>query len=155
MTTQNDCKRSRNPMEMLSDVTCQIFRPFFVRWGLFGHFWQLLASFCPKLKIIINWPCDHKKRSQEKQKSDGYGFRWHFYVSNILSFGPNFAKNGPKGPKKTWMSKIWNFTKLGVKICDTRPKPAYGRQGLDWIVGPGNSFVVFSTWNHETTLKTM
>ena len=29
----------------------------------------------------------------------------------------------------------------------TRPKPAYGRQGLDWIVGPGYSFedVVFST----------
>ena len=28
-----------------------------------------------------------------------------------------------------------------------RPKPAYGRQGLDWIVGPGYSFVdvVFST----------
>ena len=28
---------------------------------------------------------------------------------------------------------------------NTRPKPAYGRQGLDWIVGPGYSFVVFST----------
>ena len=24
------------------------------------------------------------------------------------------------------------------------PKPAYGRQGLDWIVGPGYSFGVFS-----------
>ena len=59
----------------------------------------------------------------------------------------------------------------------TRPKPAYGWQGLDWIVGSGYSFVVFSTnktmetnqksWkltknhgnqtktmiNHETTLK--
>ena len=30
-------------------------------------------------------------------------------------------------------------------IINTRPKPAYGRQGLDWIVGPGYSFVVFST----------
>ena len=30
-------------------------------------------------------------------------------------------------------------------ITITRPKPAYGRQGLDWIVGPGYSFVVFST----------
>ena len=33
----------------------------------------------------------------------------------------------------------------------TRPKPAYGWQGLDWIVGPGYSFVVFSNqkpWNH-------
>ena len=27
----------------------------------------------------------------------------------------------------------------------TRPKAAYGRQGLDWIVPPGYSFVVFST----------
>ena len=32
-----------------------------------------------------------------------------------------------------------------VIFCDTRPKPAYGRQGLDWIVGPGYSFAVFST----------
>ena len=32
-----------------------------------------------------------------------------------------------------------------VIIIITRPKPAYGRQGLDWIVGPGCSFVVFST----------
>jgi hypothetical protein len=30
-------------------------------------------------------------------------------------------------------------------LLDTRPKPAYGRQGLDWIVGPGYSFAVFST----------
>ena len=30
-------------------------------------------------------------------------------------------------------------------IINTRPKPAYGRQGLDWIVGQGYSFVVFST----------
>ena len=26
----------------------------------------------------------------------------------------------------------------------TRPKPAYGRQGLDWIVGPGYTFGAFS-----------
>ena len=32
-----------------------------------------------------------------------------------------------------------------IIIITTRPKPAYGRQGLDWIVGPGYSFVVFST----------
>ena len=34
---------------------------------------------------------------------------------------------------------------LFAKFCNTRPKPAYGRQGLDWIVGPGSSFAVFST----------
>ena len=31
-----------------------------------------------------------------------------------------------------------------MNILQTRPKPAYGRQGLDWIVGPGYSFVVLS-----------
>ena len=31
------------------------------------------------------------------------------------------------------------------KVCRTRPKLAYGRQGLDWIVGPEYSFRVFST----------
>ena len=30
-------------------------------------------------------------------------------------------------------------------LYETRPMPANGRQGLDWIVGPGYSFVVFST----------
>ena len=32
-----------------------------------------------------------------------------------------------------------------IILLITRPKPAYGRQGLDWIIGPGYSFVVFST----------
>ena len=32
-----------------------------------------------------------------------------------------------------------------IAIIITRPKPAYSQQGLDWIVGPGHSFVVFST----------
>ena len=34
---------------------------------------------------------------------------------------------------------------LGKNFHFTRPKPAYGRQGQDWIIGPGCSFVVFST----------
>ena len=34
---------------------------------------------------------------------------------------------------------------VGNSLLQTRPKPAYGRQGLDWIIGPGYSFVVFST----------
>ena len=34
---------------------------------------------------------------------------------------------------------------INIIIITTRPKPAYGRQGLDWIVWPGYSFVVFST----------
>ena len=34
---------------------------------------------------------------------------------------------------------------MGRSFVKTRPKPAYGWQGLDWIVGPGYSFVVSST----------
>ena len=41
-----------------------------------------------------------------------------------------------------------NFTIRDILIINTRPKPAYGQQGLDWIVGPGYSFVVFSTNRH-------
>ena len=38
-----------------------------------------------------------------------------------------------------------NF-QAGVRFFKkTRPKPAYGWQGLDWIIEPGYSFVVFST----------
>ena len=33
-----------------------------------------------------------------------------------------------------------------ISFCSTRPKPAYGRQGLDWIVGPG-----YSLWCSEPT----
>ena len=44
------------------------------------------------------------------------------------------------------------------QITQTWPKPAYGRQGLDWIVGPEYSFRVFSTWkmkNQPGTMKTL
>ena len=62
--------------------------------------------------------------------------------------------------------KCINISYLSRLFVKTRPKPAYGRQGLDWIVGPRYSFLVFSTKknfgnqpetmrNHETTLKTM
>ena len=43
---------------------------------------------------------------------------------------------------------------LILVIINTRPKPAYGRQGLDWFVGPGYSFVVFST-NREIQLTSL
>ena len=40
----------------------------------------------------------------------------------------------------------WSILLITISIfLYTRPKPAYGRQGLDWIIGPGYSFVVFST----------
>ena len=46
--------------------------------------------------------------------------------------------------------KALSFITIIIIIIITRPKPAYGRQGLDWIVGPGYSFVVFSNKTIET-----
>ena len=48
------------------------------------------------------------------------------------------------GEDKGKKFKKWTMMKIDL-LRSTRPKPAYGRQGLDWIVGPGYSFVVFST----------
>ena len=50
VTTQNDCKRSRNPMKMVLDVIIQTFSLILVIWGLFQPF---LANFGPKFKIVI------------------------------------------------------------------------------------------------------
>ena len=82
VTTQNDRKRSRNPMEMVSDVTFQTFRPISVIWGTFRPF---LANFGPKLKIVVNWSCDHSKWPQERQKSTEDGFIWQFQWVQVIS----------------------------------------------------------------------
>ena len=39
--------------------------------------------------VVVNWSCDHSKRLRVGQKSDGDGFRWHFYVCDIFNFRPN------------------------------------------------------------------
>ena len=98
VTTQNDRKRSRNPMEMVSDVTFQTFRPISVIWGPFRPF---LANFGLKLKMVVNWSCDHSKWPQEKQKSNGYGLRFHFsdIWVNFGHLGPFLATFGQFGPK--------------------------------------------------------
>ena len=53
--------------------------------ALFGHFWPLLANLGLKHKIVVNWSCDHSKRPQEKQKSNGDGFRWQFQWVEVIS----------------------------------------------------------------------
>ena len=53
------------------------------------------------------------------------------------------------------MIPISSFT-ITIIIIITRPKLAYGWQGLDWIVGPEYSFRVFYTWkmkNQPVTMK--
>ena len=66
----------------------------------------------------------------------------HAMESKFLSFWTKFKRR-----LKIFVAALTQFG-LFVQLGQSR-------QGLDWIVGPGNSFVVFSTWNHETTLKTM
>ena len=42
VTTQNDCKRSRNPMEMVSEVYLKILMSFWDHLGPFGIIWDHL-----------------------------------------------------------------------------------------------------------------
>ena len=74
-------------------------------------------------------------------------------LSQVL-MNQHLRNNNNKLKKKTLALNI-NKIRAGVRPFDldttipliffcTRPKPAYGRQGLDWIVGPGYSFVVLS-----------
>ena len=81
-----------------------------------------------------------------------FGTRWFKEAANQTSpaqveetdLGVDFCLTWDSDPRlilpflsyvKAWFP--WLFI-----ICNTRPKPAYGRQGLDWIVGPEYSFVV-------------
>ena len=85
VTTQNDRKRSRNPMEMVSDVTFLTFRPFLVIWGLFRSFWAIFGRFGPKFKIVADQSYDQSKRPQEEQNSYGDSCGSHF--EPLRSFG--------------------------------------------------------------------
>ena len=60
-----------------------------------------LANVGPKLKIVVNWSCDHSKRSQDEQKSNGDGFGCHFsdlqaIFGHLGPFRPFLANFGPK-----------------------------------------------------------
>ena len=60
--------------------------------------------------------------------------------------GKHVVLNIPTGGGKSFPQMAANIFAEGEKFFIlTRLKPAYGQQGLDWIVGPEYSFVVFST----------
>ena len=55
VTTQNDRKRSRILMEMVSKVTLNLLRSFGAIWGHFWPFWDHSGPICgPKLKIVAD-----------------------------------------------------------------------------------------------------
>ena len=43
-----------------------------------------MANFDPKLKIAANYSCDHSKRPQEDQNSDGDGSESHFEDIEVI-----------------------------------------------------------------------
>ena len=69
----------------------------------------------------------------------GLGSRWQTQDEGILRSWPRLSRTN----RRLHIAMELNVF-LKAFTC-TRPKPAYGRQGLDWIIGPGYSFVVFST----------
>ena len=54
----------------------------------------------------------------------------------------------PSWDKQSGVSSVACF-------MQTRPKPAYRWQGLDWIVGPGFSFGVFSMSRFSPSLRSL
>ena len=94
---------------------------------------------------------------------------------NLLSFFAGFAHQFPRlifqdrggrgdllelsrRPRNNLLRSQFETGVHQFTFWNTRPKPAYGRQGLDRIIGPGYSFVVFSTtdllWSKNVTLLT-
>ena len=74
-------------------------------------------------------------------------FQWkgasHSAKRNLTN--SHLTGNYSKSVSLTWLCSPERLKKINEKFYQTRPKPAYGRQGLDWIFGPEYSFVVLST----------
>ena len=103
-----------------------------------------LASSSPFLAILeeienisVDLLADKEKKKRVKKKTESSTASWtHAWA---------VALGGVDSTEK--LALIFVTKKVPPKICKTRPKPAYGRQGLDWIVGPGYSFVVWKPQN--------
>ena len=67
-------------------------------------------------------------------------------VTGVCECNGNLNPINHKGECKHQASTgcgLWSTLHFKTFYYFTRPEPAYGRQGLDWIVGPGYSFGVF------------
>ena len=74
-----------------------------------------------------------------------FEFKKGFYISfwkkahlELVSVYPTYPFTFYVNRTKRHVS--WSICPHTLLFNTTRPKPAYGRQGLDWIVGPGYSF---------------
>ena len=123
-------------------------------------FWQPLFRF-----VSIKSPCKKLSRiyllfrvGLQKKFSHSPFFDDFLYIVQLKS-PPSYQFQGAAArewasctrelPEKLLFHEyemIWIRSTAYFKVFyKTRPKPAYGRQSLDWIVGPGYSFVVLST----------
>ena len=68
-------------MEMVSEVNLSMLRSFQDHLGPFE------AIIGPKLKVVVGLSCDHSKRPQEEQKSNGDGFGSQFEDAQVI-LGP-------------------------------------------------------------------
>ena len=91
------------------------FSPFGSFWDLLGLFW---ASFGPKLEVVTDQSCDHSKRPQEEQNSDGNGFGSQFEDTHVIlgSFGTIWDHLGSFG---TNWDHLGLFLRLNVKLWQT------------------------------------
>ena len=71
------------------------FRPFCVLLG------PLRAIFGLEHKIVANWSCDTSKQSQDEQKSDGDGFKWHLNVCKVFPIPAELSAGGV--PAQKWL----------------------------------------------------
>ena len=102
-------------MEMVSEVNFKMLRSFQDHLGPFEAIIGLFLGL--NLKVVVGQSCDHSKRPQEEQKSNGDGFRSH--LEDLRSFGvilgPFWDHSGPIcGPK---------FKIVADQSCDHSKRP--------------------------------
>ena len=125
--------------------------------AIFGYLDPLFQIFRCNCLIICGLCKEYVKRASSYQsirKKKGSLIFQHSRLIRPICSVATMSWNCPKSEQVALHIGIIN-----IIINITRPKPAYSRQGLDWIVGPGYSFVVFSTnktmETHQKKRKTM
>ncbi len=126
MTTQNNRKTSRNPVDIVKDVIFQIFRLFSVIWGLFrpflAMFWQNLAwnSKCHRRKSAISNHLHQISACLAIDLSGDMANLWQLRVlGKILPKRPKMAEKGPKWQKMVWISDKWHSKPSPSDFCSS------------------------------------
>ena len=142
MTTQNNRKTSRNPMDRVKDVIFQIFRLFSVIWGLFrpflAMFWQNLAwnSKCHRRKSAISNHLHHISACLAIDLSGDMANLWQLRVLGKIL--PKMAKKIAKWQKMVWMSEKWHPKPSPSDFCSSCDHFEWSHDQFttSWSLGP-------------------